>query len=230
MLMSGIANEDNSHLQFKTIQFYDERKNKMSIIIRPENENDYQEVENLTREAFWDLYHPGCSEHLIVHNIRKASSFIPELDFVALLDDKIVGNIIYSKSKVVDMDHHEHEVITFGPISVLPSCQKLGIGAALIAHTKKLVQAMGYKGIIIFGNPAYYHRFGFQNAANFGISTAEGANFEAFMALELSKGSLQGITGRFYADPVFEVNQEELESFEKKFPFKEKHVTDTQFK
>jgi len=228
--MSGIASEYNSHLPFEASQFYCERKNTMSIIIRQENENDYQAVENLTREAFWDLYHPGCSEHLIIHNIRKGSSFIPELDFVALQDDKIVGSIIYSKSTVVDKDDHAHEVITFGPLSVSPSFQKQGIGSALIAHTKKLAQAMGYNGIIIFGNPAYYHRFGFENAANFGISTAEGANLEAFMALELSKGGLQGITGRFYADPVFDVNQEELESFEKKFSFKEKHVTDTQFK
>lgn len=141
--MSGIANEDNSHLQFETSQFYSERKNKMSIIIRLENEKDYHEVENLTREAFWDLYQPGCTEHLIVHNIRKGSSFIPELDFVALSDDKIVGNIIYSKSTVVDKDNHKHGVITFGPISVLPSFQKQGIGSALIAHTKKLAQAMG---------------------------------------------------------------------------------------
>ncbi|HEY8910952.1 MAG TPA: N-acetyltransferase [Desulfosporosinus sp.] len=202
----------------------------MSIIIRQENEKDYQEVENLTREAFWDLYHPGCSEHLIVHNIRKASSFIPELDFVALLDDKLVGNVIYTKSNVVDKDNNEHGVITFGPISVLPSYQKQGIGSALIAHTKKIAQTMGYKAIIIFGNPAYYHQFGFENAANFEISTAAGVNFEAFMALELYRGGLQGITGRFYADPVFAVNQEELEAFEKKFPYKEKHVTDTQFK
>lgn len=227
--MSGIANKDNSHLPFEASQFYGERKNTMSIIIRLENKNDYLEVEHLTREAFWDLYHPGCSEHLVVHNIRKSSSFIPELDFVALLDDKIVGNIIYSKSTVVDKDNHAYEVITFGPLSVLPSFQKQGIGSALIAHTKKLAQTMGYKAIIIFGNPVYYHRFGFENAANFAISTAEGANFEAFMALELSKGGLQGITGRFYADPAFDVNQEELGSFEKKFPYKEKHITDTQF-
>ena len=230
MLMSGMENEDNSHLQFETSQFYGERKNTMSIIIRLENENDYQKVENLTREAFWDLYHPGCTEHLIVHKIRQGSSYISELDFVALLEDKIVGNIIYTKSTVVDKDNNEHGVITFGPISVLPSSQKQGIGSALIAHTKKIAQTMGYKAIIIFGNPAYYHQFGFENAANFEISTAEGANFEAFMALELYKGGLQGITGRFYADPVFDVNQEELESFEKKFPSKEKHVTDTQFK
>jgi predicted N-acetyltransferase YhbS len=212
-----------------------ERKKKMNVIIRLENENDYREVENLTREAFWDLYHPGCSEHLIAHKIRKSSSFIPGLDFVAVQDDscagaQIVGNIIYSRSKVVDQDSHAHEVITFGPLSVLPALQKQGIGSALITHTKELAQNMGYKAIVIFGNPAYYQRFGFENAGKFRISTSDGLNFEAFMALELYKGSLQGINGRFYADPAFEVNEAELEIFDKQFPYKEKHVTDTQFK
>jgi predicted N-acetyltransferase YhbS len=53
---------------------------------------------------------------------------------------------------------------------------------------------------------------------------------EAFMALELSKGSLKGIRGTFHLPPVFEVSQEELKDFEKSFPYKEKHVTDTQLK
>lgn len=202
----------------------------MSIIIRLEKENDYREVENLTREAFWDVYKPGCDEHLIVHKIRKASSFILELDFVVLEDGKVVGNIIYSKAKVLDKESKEHEVIAFGPISVLPPFQRRGIGSALIKHTIKVAESMGYKAIVIFGNPAYYHRFGFKNAKDFGISTASGANFDAFMALELYESSLYGITGKFYNDPAFEVDQEELEVFEREFSYKEKHVTDTQLK
>jgi predicted N-acetyltransferase YhbS len=200
------------------------------MIIRLENKNDYREVENLTREAFWDIYKPGCDEHLIVHKIRNTSCFIPDLDFVAVQDNQIVGNTIYSKSKVMDKDNNEHQVISFGPISVLPSLQKKGIGSTLIKHTTEIAKEMGYKAIFIFGNPAYYHRFGFENAERFGISTAEGLNFEPFMALELYKGSLKGISGRFYMSPVFMVSQEELEDFEKSFPHREKHVTDTQLK
>jgi len=199
-------------------------------MIRLENKNDYREVENLTREAFWDIYKPGCVEHLIVHKIRKTSSFIPELDFVALRDNQIVGNIIYSKSKVIGIDYDEHEVVSFGPISVLPSLQKKGIGSILIEHTMEMAKDMGYKAVFIFGNPAYYHRFGFKNAERFGISTFEGLNFEAFMALELYKDSLKGISGKFYMSPVFEVSLEDIEDFEKSFPYKEKHVTDTQLK
>ncbi len=202
----------------------------MNIIIRPENESDYGEVENLTREAFWNIYQPGCVEHLLVHKLRKVSAFISELDFVAVQDDRIIGNIIYSKAKIVNKKNIAYEVLTFGPISVLPSLQNKGIGFALIEHTKKLAKKMGYMAIVIFGNPAYYHRFGFKSAENFGITTAEGTNFEAFMALELYSGALQGITGKFYEDSVFHINKEEVEVFEKKFPYKEKHVTDTQLR
>jgi len=202
----------------------------MSLIIRLEKENDYQEVERLTREAFWDVYKPGCDEHLVIHKIRKVPAFIPELDFVAVKDNRIVGNIVYSKAKVVDNENKEHEVIVFGPISVLPTFQGQGIGAALIEHTKEAAKGMGYKAIVIFGNPIYYHRFGFKKAESFGISTAEGKNFDAFMALELYRGSLHGITGKFYADSAFKVESEELEAFEKNFPYKEKHITDSQLK
>jgi predicted N-acetyltransferase YhbS len=141
-----------------------------------------------------------------------------------------VGNIMYSRSIVVSKENLKHDVITFGPISVLPAFQKNGIGSALIEHTKSLAHFLGYKAIIIFGNPDYYHRFGFRSAESFGITTSDGANFDAFMAIELYDGALQGITGRFFEDPVFDVGDDEVEAFEKNFSYKEKHVTNTQFK
>ena len=52
--------------------------------LRLENENDYFEVEALTRNAFWNVYRPGCSEHLVLHDLRKSNSFIKELDYVWL--------------------------------------------------------------------------------------------------------------------------------------------------
>jgi predicted N-acetyltransferase YhbS len=204
--------------------------NITDLIIRPENKNDYREVENLTREAFWDLYKPGCDEHLIVHKMRDSSDFIQELDLVVVLNDRIVGNILYSRAKVVDDNNRKNEVIMFGPVSVLPSLQNKGIGSALIKQTIEMAKYMGYKAIFIFGNPAYYHRFGFENAAKFGITTPDGTNFEEFMGLELFKDSLKGISGKLYYSSLFEVSQADLEEFEKGFPFKEKHVTDTQLK
>ena len=201
----------------------------MNIFIRNETENDHREVEVLTREAFWDVYKPGCDEHLLAHNLRTSPAFVPQLDFVAENGGRIVGNIMHSKSKIVDPEGCFYEVIAFGPVSVLPSEQKKGIGSALIKHSLKLSAEMGYRAVVIFGNPAYYHRFGFKNASDFGVSTADGQSFDAFMALELYPGALDGISGRYYDDPVFAVDKAELEEFEKGFPYKEKHVTDTQF-
>lgn len=202
----------------------------MTINLRLEIESDFDEVENLTREAFWDVYKPGCDEHLLAHKLRKVQAFIPELDYVAELNNQIVGNIMYSKAKIVDDNGFENEVLTFGPVSVLPSLQKSGIGSKLINHTIKLSREMGYRAIVIFGNPAYYHRFGFVSAAKFGVSTSEGQNFDAFMILELFEGAISDVKGRFYEDSVFHIDEKELELFEKRFPYKEKHVTDTQLK
>lgn len=202
----------------------------MNISIRLEKENDYRDVEYLTREAFWNVYKPGCDEHLIVHKIRNVPAFIKELSFVACDKDRIVGNIIYSKAKVINDENKEFEVLCMGPIGVLPSYQGQGIGSLLMKYSIEKAKQLGYKAVIIFGNPKYYHRFGFINAKEYGIQTSSGENFEAFMALELYDGSLNGISGKHYEDEVFKTEKEELEIFEKEFPNKEKLVTDTQLK
>lgn len=72
------------------------------ITIRNEKKDDFRTVEEITREAFWNLYNPGCNEHYVVHRMREHEDFIPELDFVAETDGKIVGNIMYTKAKLTD--------------------------------------------------------------------------------------------------------------------------------
>jgi predicted N-acetyltransferase YhbS len=202
----------------------------MELMIRLEEKKEQREVENLTREAFWDLYKPGCDEHLLVHKLRKSQVFIPELNIVALYQKRLVGHIIYAMSKILTEDMKEFETITFGPVSVLPKYQQKGIGSALIRHTMALAAKKGYKAVVIYGNPRYYHRFGFQNAASFAVTTSEGKNFDAFMICELSKNSLHGISGKFYDDPLYMIAPEELELFDRNFPYKEKHITPTQFR
>ena len=200
----------------------------MNITLRLEEERDYRVVENLTREAFWNIYRPGCDEHFVVHNMRRSPGFIKELDYVAELDGYVIGNIVYCKGIVVNEAGVKQEVIAFGPVSVLPSFQKKGIGAKLIEHTMAIAKEMGFKAIIIFGNPNYYHRFGFENAEKYGIQTSDGQNFDPFMVKELYPGSLDGITGRYFDDAAYHVNKEEFELYDKEFPVKEKLVTDTQ--
>lgn len=104
---------------------------------RQEEPSDYRMVEELTREAFWNTHVPGCDEHYLVHIMRNSESFIKELDIVATIDEKIVGNIMYTKAKILGDDGKEHAVICFGPISVLPSFQGMGIGTMMIEYSKK---------------------------------------------------------------------------------------------
>lgn len=102
------------------------------LTLRPEIPSDYLEVENLTREAFWNVYAPGCVEHYLLHRLRCSSDFIPELDIVAERDGRIVGNVVCVSSRIDGDNGKRHEVLTLGPISVLPSCQRIGIGRRMI--------------------------------------------------------------------------------------------------
>ncbi|MCL2721405.1 MAG: N-acetyltransferase [Treponema sp.] len=199
----------------------------MEITLRLEEEKDYRIVENLTREAFWNNHVPGCDEHLLIHNLRKSNEFIKELDFVAIHEDKIVGNIVYVKSKV-KKEEVENSVITFGPVSVLPDYQNKGIGSKLINHTVKLAKETGYNGIIIYGDPVYYKRFGFIESKNFNITNKEKKFPVALLVLELYPGALNGIEGIFDEGKVYEVDKNEAEEFDKLFPKKEKGYSKTQ--
>jgi len=202
----------------------------METIIQPTTHKDFKITENITREAFWNVYKPGCDEHLVLNKLRTSKCYISELDLVAVFENRIIGHIISTKAKVVDSQDNEHEVLCLGPISVLPGFQKNGIGSKLIDETIKMAQELGYRGMIIFGNPEYYHRFGFRNAQEYGIKTKDNQNFEPFMALELQEDTLKNINGRFFEDDSFTVGESELIEFEKQFPYKEKQVTDTQLK
>ncbi|MDO5293940.1 MAG: N-acetyltransferase [bacterium] len=199
--------------------------NMGSYIIRQEEPADYKEVENLTREAFWDIYRPGCNEHLVVHNLRASKNFIKELDFVVLDGETIIGNIVYSKCYIINEAGERKEAISFGPISVLPEYQKKGIGSLMINHTTKLAKELGYKAVFITGNDKYYSRFGFCPASKYdvhmeGIPKENVASF--FMALELDEGALADYSGLIQFDPAFEPGIEELEQFETQFPPKVK--------
>ena len=69
--------------------------NQKEYIIRFETKEDYREVEHLTREAFWNVYRPGCMEHYVLHCYRDDAAFVPELDLVMEVDGKIIGHVMY---------------------------------------------------------------------------------------------------------------------------------------
>lgn len=199
----------------------------MNLDIRLAAENDYFETEKMTREAFWDLYRPGCVEHFLLRQLRKSQAFIPELDYVAYDGQILAGNIVYTNAVVVD-GANRAEVLCMGPLAVLPAYQKRGIGSSLLRKTIEIACGMGHKGIVIFGDPGYYGKFGFRNAKEFNIQTSEGENFDAFMVLELVKNGLSGVSGRFFEDEAFKIDEDALEQYDKRFPYKKKHQREGQ--
>jgi predicted N-acetyltransferase YhbS len=194
----------------------------MDYKLRTERPGDERAVECLTREAFWDVYKPGCNEHYIVHILRGSNAFIKELSIVAESDAGIVGHVLLTRAYVEGEAGERHEVLCLGPISVLPALQRQGIGKLLMREAKHKARKLGYLGILLYGNPVYYERFGFINAKAYNITTADGQNFDPFMAHELSTGSLKAVCGRFFYDDAFHANQACVEKFDALFPKKEK--------
>ena len=98
-----------------------------NIIIRSETPADYRIVENLTREAFWNVYRPGCLEHYVLHTFRTDTAFVPELDLVMERSGEIIGHVMYVRSAIQTDDGREVPIMTFGPISIAPAWQRQGI-------------------------------------------------------------------------------------------------------
>ncbi len=198
------------------------------MIIRNETEKDYRAVEELTREAFWNLYVPGCVEHFVLHNLRNSADFIPELDFVSENEGRVVGNIVYSRGVIAETRGVKEEVICFGPVSVLPAFQKQGIGSALIIHSVNVARNLGYSTIFIYGDPRYYSRFGFRCAEKYDIKTADDKFAVALQALEVKQGALSSLSGRFIESAAFDPDMNNFAEYDATFPHIEKAETDSQ--
>ena len=202
-----------------------EAVNLDNLSFRREVAADHYAVEEMTRDAFWGLWEPEksiCDEHLLVHRLRSADGLVSELNIVAELEGKLVGHIIYTKATVIDDGDNEHEVLTFGPLTVSPRVQSLGIGKALMRYSFDVARRLGYRAVLIFGHPNYYPRIGFRPASEFGITTEDGSSFDAFMAYPLFEGALDGIRGRYIIDDVYMgLTQDDALEFDKNFPPRE---------
>jgi putative acetyltransferase len=190
--------------------------------IRLETKDDYTQVEELTREAFWNLYFPGCNEHYLCHILRGHKDFISELDYVAELDGKIVGSIMYTHSYLISNNGEQIKTVSFGPLCVHPNYQRKGIGTALIEKTKSLVANMGVPAIIIYGDPHNYCKHGFKNGIDYHISNMDGKYPLGLLVLELKPGFFGNSKWKINQSDVFKLDQNEANEFDKRFKEKEK--------
>lgn len=172
----------------------------MHYTIRTEQPRDFKTVENLTREAFWNVYRPGCTEHYVLHCYRSEPDFVPELSLVLEVGGEIIGHVMYAWSHIDADDGRKIRMMTFGPISIRPDYKRKGYGKS-----------------------------GFVVASTRGIRYADDPESDApyFLCKELQEGFLNGITGS-YRDPepyfVAMRNPEAFEKYDSEFPPKEKLV------
>jgi len=199
-----------------------------NIVIRLEEPRDYLIVEEITRDAFWNLYCPGCNEHLIVHNLRNHADFIAELTFVIEVEGNIAGSIFYSHSKVVDKNGTQHKTITFGPVSISPQLHRQGLGRLLISHSIAEAKRLGHRAIVIGGYPYHYQTYGFVGAKKYGIAMPDGNYYTGIMALPLFDGALDNVSGYICFSEAMETDKSELEAFDESFPKRDKLIVDSQ--
>ena len=199
--------------------------NTNDYTIRLEKEEEYREVENLVREAFWNVYRPGCSEHYVIHVLRDNPAFVKELDFVMERGGRIIGQNMFMKTVINADDGRIVPVLTMGPIGIIPDLQRKGYGKKLLDYSLDKASAMGFGAVLFEGNIGFYGKSGFDYARNFSIryhDLPDGADDSFFLCKELIPAYLNGITGVYRTPQGYYVDDRDVEEFDKAFPAKVK--------
>jgi putative acetyltransferase len=163
------------------------------VIIRPETAADHDEIRRVNDEAFG-----GAIEAKIVDAIRGSDRFLPELSLVAVSEGQTRGHVI---SSYVDVEPGARRVLQVGPLAVLPSHQRRGIGSALMEETIRIADACGEPLLLIEGNPKYYERFGFTRADAVGIEPPAEAHGPQFFMIRPLAGYDPAFRGRAIYPP-----------------------------
>ncbi len=197
-------------------------------IIRLERQDDYTEVENMVRNSFWNIYRPGAFEHFIVHSLREDESFISNLAYVLESDNEIIGHINYSKGKI-QYENGIDDAVVLGPVAIDEDYQNQGLGTRLIEHTLKLAE--DYQYVFVIGDENYYSRFGFESASRYNIyldGTDLNDENPFFMIKIFDNDAISNELGIFHNPDVFNVDEKDVEEFDRQFEFKEKLVLEGQ--
>ena len=192
-----------------------------NIMIRREIPTDYSAVEHLTREAFWNVYRPGCLEHYVIHVLRKDPAFVPELDLVMEREGQLIGHIMYMRAAITADDGREIPIMTFGPISIRPDLQRQGLGKRLLDYSMGKAAELGAGALCIEGNLDFYGKSGFVVAGTRGIryhGEPEQEIVPYFLLEELRPGFLEGVTGIYHTPQGYYVDEAAAEAFDQKFP------------
>jgi putative acetyltransferase len=197
-------------------------------IIRHEEPADYRAVEEITRQAFWNMHVPGCNEHYLVHVMRDHKDFIRVLDYVLEVDGQIIGNIMYTRAWLIDEAGQALDILTFGPVSIAPGYQRKGYGSLLINHSIAKAVEMDEKAIVIYGNPGNYVKFGFKSCRKYQVTNEQGEYPTAMLVKELKEGLPGGRKWVYKESDAYAVDDAEAEKYNQQFEKLEKRCTASQ--
>lgn len=194
--------------------------NNNDYIIRNERREDEREVENLVRNSFYNVYREGCVEHYVLHKMRKSPLFIPELNFVLVKGDKIIGQNVFLKASI-DLDSGASlEIATMGPLSIKREYQKKGLGKYLLDYSLEEAKKYGIKALCFEGDIRFYGKSGFDYASKYGIRYSGlpvDADSSFFLCKELEKDYLKDIKGEYKTPSVYSFRMEDVIAFDSLF-------------
>ncbi len=162
--------------------------------VRPETAADIEAIRALNETAF-----ESHEEADVVDALRASAHGFVSL--VAAVGETVVGQITFSR---VSLDgDHELGLLGLGPMAVLPSRQRQGIGTRLIHAGLERGAMIGCPAGIFVGHADHYPRFGFVPASRFGLRSEFELPDEAFMAREIAPGALESHAGTIRYHPAF---------------------------
>jgi predicted N-acetyltransferase YhbS len=161
------------------------------IHIRAERPDDEEAIADVNRQAFGQE-----QEGRIVDALRAEGALT--LSLVAECNGAIVGHIAFSPSTVGSAVG-----AALGPVAVLPSFQRRGIGSQLVEQGLARLGEVGCPFVVVVGHPEFYPRFGFFQAADYGLTCEWDVPREVFMVAFLSPGCAGNLTGRATFRPAF---------------------------
>lgn len=168
------------------------------MIVRAYTDLDAEAVHWLHEHAF-----DGLDEADLVQAIHDDGAAV--LSQVAERDGTIIGHILYSPLDILPAPVEPKRLAALAPVAVLPDVQRQGVGEALIQQSLEALRADGWDGVIVLGHPAYYPKFGFVAASTFGIAFPTPVPEEAFMALPLREGGMDGCAGELIYHKAFKL-------------------------
>lgn len=172
-----------------------------SFFIRTETPFDIKEIFAMHNDAF-----AQDGEARLVNALRNDGDFSADLSLVAIHEDRIIGHVLFPPIAIESDDTTQKGVPAraLAPLGVDPAFQCQGVGAALLEEGLNTCRRLGHRAVIVVGHPGYYPRFGFSTARSFGITAPFPCPDEAFMAIELVPGGLDGVHGTVRYPPAFD--------------------------